>query len=57
MWMLVIVAVLMFAGTLVVMAFLMQVIGYREDNDWKDFSSCLWFSFATFIGESVMRLF
>ena len=25
-------------------------------SDWRNLSSCLWFSFATFIGESVMRL-
>ena len=24
-------------------------------SDWRNLSSCLWFSFATFIGESVMR--
>ena len=32
---------------------------YNNDSppsDWRNLSSCLWFSFATFIGESVMRL-
>ena len=55
-WFLVIVVVLLFAITLVLIASLMQWLGYGEDNEWKDFSNCLWFSFSTFIGESVMRL-
>ena len=50
-----IVAILLFAGTLVLIAYLMQLLSHEEDSDWKDFSNCLWFSFSTFIGESVMR--
>jgi hypothetical protein len=47
MWLLVIVTVLVFAGT--------QRMGKGEHDDWRHFSNCSWFSFSTFIGESVMR--
>ena len=56
MWLLVIVTVLVFAGSLVVMATITQKIGQGEDDDWRQFGNCVWFSFSTFIGESVMRL-
>ena len=25
------------------------------DHEWLSYSSCIWFTFSTFIGESVMR--
>ena len=56
MWLLVIVTVLVFAGSLVIMATITQKLGKGEDDDWMRFSNCAWFSFSTFIGESVMRL-
>ena len=56
MWLLVIVTVLVFAGSLVVMATITMKIGQGEDDDWRQFGNCVWFSFSTFIGESVMRL-
>ena len=56
MWLLVIVTVLVFAGSLVVMATITEKIGQGEENDWRQFGNCVWFSFSTFIGESVMRL-
>ena len=55
MWLLVIVTVLVFAGSLVIMATITQKMGKGEDDDWMHFSNCAWFSFSTFIGESVMR--
>ena len=56
MWLLVIVTVLVFAGSLKVMATITQKMGKGEDDGWMHFSNCAWFSFSTFIGESVMRL-
>ena len=55
MWLLVIVTVLIFSTSLVVMATITQKLGKGEDDDWKSFGNCTWFSFSTFIGESVMR--
>ena len=27
----------------------------QVDHEWLSYSSCIWFTFSTFIGESVMR--
>ena len=51
-------------GTVVVFAFgifLTSWILYKTneksvDPEWLHYSNCIWFTFSTFIGESVMRL-
>ena len=50
-------------GTVIVVAvaifMISWILHFRDpklvDEDWLSFSNCIWFTFSTFIGESVMR--
>ena len=56
MWSLVIGTVLIFAlGILVNSLILFMTDPSKVDHEWLSYSSCVWFTFSTFIGESVMR--
>ena len=56
MWCLVIGTVLVFAvGILVIAWVLYKTDPKKVDHEWLSYSSCVWFTFSTFIGESVMR--
>ena len=51
-------------GTVVIFAFgifltswiLFKTDEGSVDHEWLQYSNCIWFTFSTFIGESVMRL-
>ena len=56
MWSIVIVTILLFSLGLMMMAWLLHKINpERIDPEWLNYGNCCWFSFSTFIGESVMR--
>ena len=56
MWSLVIGMVLVFAfGILINSRILYKIDPGMVDHEWLSYSSCVWFTFSTFIGESVMR--
>ena len=56
MWSIVIATILLFSLGLMMMAWLLQKIDpERIDPEWLSYGNCCWFSFSTFIGESVMR--
>ena len=56
MWSIVIATILLFSLGLMMMAWLLQKINpERIDPEWLTYGNCCWFSFSTFIGESVMR--
>ena len=56
MWSLVIGMVLVFAfGILINSLILYKIDPGMVDHEWLSYSSCVWFTFSTFIGESVMR--
>ena len=56
MWCLVIGTVLVFAvGILVIAWIIYRTDPSKVDHEWLSYSSCVWFTFSTFIGESVMR--
>ena len=56
MWSIVIATILLFSLGLMMMAWLLHKINpERIDPEWLTYGNCCWFSFSTFIGESVMR--
>ena len=56
MWSIVIATILLFSLGLMMMAWLLNKIDPdRIDPEWLTYGNCCWFSFSTFIGESVMR--
>ena len=56
MWSLVIGTILLFSLGLMAMARILQMTNpLGVDSDWLSYGNCCWFSFSSFIGESVMR--
>ena len=56
MWSLVIGTILLFSlGLLGIATILYKTNPDRIDPEWLTYGNCCWFSFSTFIGESVMR--
>ena len=56
MWSIVITTILLFSLGLMMMAWLLYKTNPdRIDPEWLTYGNCCWFSFSTFIGESVMR--
>ena len=57
MWCLIIGTVLVFAVAILLISWIIYKIDPKNiDHDWLSYSACVWFTFSTFIGESVMRL-
>ena len=56
MWALVIGTVIVFAiGIFMIAWIIFKTDPKNIDLEWLNYSSCIWFTFSTFIGESVMR--
>jgi len=55
MWVFVVTSVLCFPIYLLIIFTISNKIHSSEDTEWTSLGNCTWFTFATFIGESVMR--
>ena len=56
MWSIIIGMVLLFGFAILIVSWIAFKINPKAiDKDWLSYSACVWFTFSTFIGESVMR--
>ena len=56
MWSIIISMVLVFGIAILLISWIIFKINPKDiDEEWLSYSSCVWFTFSTFIGESVMR--
>ena len=56
MWSIIIGMVLVFGIAILLISWIIFKINPKDiDEEWLSYSACVWFTFSTFIGESVMR--